>query len=73
MQQILFFLRKFSYLHALLEPTRLFIFQGKFPPTRLLEPARLLIFGEIPSYKIILSSFKLLFCCFNHFKVASKS
>ena len=26
-QQILFFLRKFSYLHALLEPTRLFIFR----------------------------------------------
>ena len=25
-QQILFFLRKFSYLHALLEPTCLFIF-----------------------------------------------
>ena len=25
-QQILFFLRKFSHLHALLEPTRLFIF-----------------------------------------------
>ena len=26
-QQILFFLRKFSHLHALLEPTRLFIFR----------------------------------------------
>ena len=37
-------------------------FQGKFLPTRLLEYLCLLILAEIPSYKIILSSFKLLFC-----------
>jgi hypothetical protein len=48
-------------------------FWGKFQPTRLLKPTHLIIFGEIPNYKIILSSFKLLFCCFKHFKVASKS
>ena len=35
----------------------LIYFRGKFPPTRLLEPPRLFILGEIPSYKIIL-------CCF---------
>ena len=55
MEVFLFFLRKFSQLHALLEPPRLFIL------------------GEIPNYKIILSSFKHLFCCFKHFKVKSKS
>ena len=48
-------------------------FQGKFLPTRLLEYLCLLILAEIPNYKIILSSFKLLFCCFKHFKEASKS
>ena len=48
-------------------------FRGKFPPAWLLEPPRLLIFGKIPNYKIILSSFQLLFCCFKQFKVASKS
>ena len=48
-------------------------FQGKFLPTRLLEYLCLLILAEIPNYKIILSSFKLLFCCFKHIKVASKS
>ena len=48
-------------------------FQGKFLPTRLLEYLCLLILAEIPSYKIILSSFKLLFCCFKNFKEASKS
>ena len=37
-QQILFFLRKFSHLHALIEPTSLFNFDGKFPPTQLSEP-----------------------------------
>ena len=47
-------------------------FQGKFLPTRLLEYLCLLILAEIPNYKIILSSFKLLFCCFKHFKVTSK-
>ena len=31
--------------------------------TRLLEPPSLLIFGEIPNYKITLSRFKLLFSC----------
>ena len=41
MQQILLFLRNFSNLHALLEPP--FFFRLKFPPTRLLEPPRLLI------------------------------
>ena len=48
-------------------------FQGKFLPTRLLEYLCLLILAEIPNYKIILSSFKLLFCCFKHFKEASRS
>ena len=48
-------------------------FQGKFLPTRLLEYPCLLILAEIPNYKIILSSFKLLLCCFKHFKEASKS
>ena len=48
-------------------------FQGKFLPTWLLEYLCLLILAEIPNYKIILSSFKLLFCCFKHFKEASKS
>ena len=48
-------------------------FQGKFLPTRLLEYLCLLILAEIPSYKIILSSFKLLFCSFQHFKEASMS
>ena len=48
-------------------------FWGILPPTRLLEPPRLFILGEIPNYKIILTSFKHLFCCFNHFKVTSKS
>ena len=43
-------------------------FRGKFPPTRILEPLRLLIFGKIPNYKIVLNSFKLLFCCFKYFK-----
>ena len=48
-------------------------FRGKFPPTRLLEPPPLLILGGNPNYKIILSSFKLWFWCFKHFKAASKS
>ena len=48
-------------------------FEWKFLPTRLLEFLCLLILTEISNYKIILSSFKLLFCCFKHFKVASKS
>ena len=48
-------------------------FQGKFLPTRLLEYLCLLILAEIPNYKIILSSLKLLFCCFKHFKEATKS
>ena len=43
---------------------RFIYFQGKFPPTRLLEPPR---FGRF------LSSFKLLFRCFKQLKVASKS
>ena len=43
------------------------------PPTRLLEPPRLFILWEIPNYKIVLSSFKHLFCCFEHLKVTSKS
>ena len=72
-QQILFFLRKFSYLRALLETYTFMYFQGKFLPTQLLEYLCLFILAEIPSYKIILSSFKLLFCCFKHFKEVSKS
>ena len=60
MQQFLFFFRNLSHLHALLEPTRLFIF-GK--------NSHLLILAEIPNYKIILCSFKLLFCCLKHLKV----
>ena len=48
-------------------------FWGKFQPTHLLEPTCLLNLGGIPIYKIILSSFKLLFCCLMHFQVASKS
>ena len=51
----------------------LILFEKVFPPTRLLEPTCLLILGEISNYKIIFSSFKLLFCGFKHFKVASKS
>ena len=60
--------------HPLLEPPRLLIFE-KFSHllTRLLEPPHLFIFGEISNDKIILSSFQHLFCCFNHFKVTSKS
>ena len=54
--------------------TYMFIyFQGKFLPTRLLEYLCLLILAKIPNYKIILSSFKLLFCCFKHFKETSRS
>ena len=34
-------------------------FWGKFPPTRLLEPTPLLIWGENPNYKITLSSYFL--------------
>ena len=72
-QQILFFLRKFSYLRALLETYTFMYFQGKFLPTQLLEYLCLFILAEIPSYKIILSSFKLLFSSYKHFKEASMS
>ena len=48
-----------------------FFFRRKFPPTQLLEPPRLLNLGEVSNYKIILSCFQLLFCCFKDFKVAS--
>ena len=70
MELFLFFLRKFSQLHALLEPPRLLIFEEL---SQLHEPPSLFILGEIPNYKIILSSYKLLYCCFNQFKVISKS
>ena len=47
--------------------TSMFIhFWWKIPSPRLLEPPRLFILGEIPNYKIILSSFK-------HFKVKQVS
>jgi hypothetical protein len=46
MEFFLFFLRKISQLHALLEPPRLFIFGEKSHLiTRLLEPPRLFILG----------------------------
>ena len=49
MQQILFFLRKFSHLHRLRIRTYTFIyFWGKFPPTRLLEPTLYLFWGKFP-------------------------
>ena len=43
-------------------------FQEKFLPTWLLEYLCLLILADILNYKIILSSFKLLFCCLSTFK-----
>ena len=53
------------FLHTCLIRTYTFIFfWRKFLPTRLLKATHLLILGEIPNYKISLSSFKLLVCCF---------
>ena len=54
MELFLFFLRKFSQLHALLEPPRLLIFEEL---SQLHEPPSLFILGEIPNYKIILSTY----------------
>mgnify|MGYP001400029690 CR=1 FL=1 len=63
-----------TFLPTCLIRTYTFIyFQGKFLPTQLLDYLFLLILAEIFSYKIILSSFMLLFCSFKHFKEASMS
>ena len=53
-----------------------YLFLGKIPTYTIIRTYVLYIYlfqGEIPNDKIILSSFELLFCCFMHFKVASKS
>jgi hypothetical protein len=53
---------------CLIRTYTLIYFQGKFLPTRLLEHLCLLFLAEIPNFKIILSSFKLLFCCVSTLK-----
>ena len=58
-QQILFFLRQFSCLHALLEPTRLFILGGNSYLHDYSNLHAYFLGGKTPTYMIIRSSTKL--------------